>query len=581
MLQSLRTFSRSRALVVLMLTLGAIIVWRLFYLQVIQFSYYDSEANKEHTAKFIIPATRGQIYALDGQDGMAPLVLNAPAYTVYADPRYVKDVGKVTDTIRRVAGGEAVQDFEKSLTNKDRQYVVLAKQVNSQQADLIRQAELDGVGLQQYDKRVYPENTLAAHVLGFVNGEGHGQYGVEQGLDKTLAGTDGLLKAVTDVHGIPLSIGQDNVQTPAQNGKDIVLSIDRNVQLYVEQALKAGLDRVHATQGSVVVMNPRNGQIMAMANFPTFDPNNYQKTTDFGAFQNTALSQPYEPGSVMKTLTMAAGLDTGVVKPDTVYNNTGSVKIGDTTIRNALQESIGPTSMTQVLRYSLNTGAVFVLQSMGGGQIAKSGKTVLYDYFNNRYFLAQKTGVAMAGEGTGKMFSPTDSEGGDVRYANMTFGQGMNATVLQVATAFCSIVNGGTYYTPQIVAGYRNPDGSMTAQAPNVRKSGVVSATTSANITEMIHQARLTGPFVRQDKPGYYIGGKTGTAQVYDPRTGDYSQTDTIGSFLGFGGKTKPEYVIMVRVMDAHIGDYAGSVAAEPIFSDISNWMLSYLNIQS
>ncbi len=580
--QFLTSFNRSRALSMLMFGLGLVIIGRLFYLQVIQFSYYEAEANKEHTGKFSILASRGEIYAQNANGDIAPLVLNEPAYLVYADPRYVKDPQKIEDTMRRVAGGNMVSGFETSIRDTARQYVVLAKQINSQQAELIKSADLDGVGMQQYDKRVYPEGTLAAQVLGFVNGDGEGQYGIEQGFDKDLAGTPGLLKAVTDVHGIPLSVGQGgNVEIPAQNGKDLVLGIDRSIQSYAQQALKAGLDRVHATKGSVAIMNPNNGKMLAMASFPTFDPNNYQNVTDFSAFQNPTISQPYEPGSVMKPLTMAAGLDTGVVQPDTTFHNTGSVKVADATLKNASNDLLGgnPT-MTQVLRYSFNTGAIFVLQQLGGGTITTGGKEKLYDYFTNHFFLAKPTGTGLAGEAGGQIFSPDDDQGGDVRYANMSFGQGLNVTMMQMLAAFSSAINGGTYYTPHIVAGYRTEDGKVSQIPPTVRKAGVVTPQTSTKLRDMLYQARITGPFVKQDKAGYFIGGKTGTAQVYDPKTGKYSETDTIGSFIGFGGQTGPEYVIMVRVDDAHIGDFAGSVAAEPIFSDISNWLIGYLNIQ-
>ncbi|HSE61055.1 MAG TPA: penicillin-binding transpeptidase domain-containing protein, partial [Candidatus Saccharimonadales bacterium] len=371
--------SRTRFLIILMGMLGAIFVVRLFYLQIVQHDYYISEATKEHITKFTIPAKRGLIYARDGKSEFAPLVLNEPVFTAYADPRYVKDIEKVKTMLHRVAGGNLVSKFEDGLKDTSRQYVVLARNLNKQQAELLKKEKLSGLGLQEAEKRVYPENQLGAQVLGFVNGEGRGQYGLEEGMDLQLSGTAGTLKAVTDVYGIPLSVGADSVQTPAQNGRNVVLSIDRNVQNKVEQALKHGLEKSKATKGSVLVMDPNTGQILAMANLPTFNPNEYDKVSDYTMFQNRVISDPYEPGSVIKALTMAAGLDSGTIEPGTTYNNTGRVQIDDATITNVLTSPRGTVTMTQVLEYSFNTGAVWVLQQFGGGAVNAKAKEKLYD----------------------------------------------------------------------------------------------------------------------------------------------------------------------------------------------------------
>lgn len=566
-----------RVIMSVMMILGAVFVARLFYLQVIKHEYYQTQANQEHTTKFTIPAKRGLIYARDGT-GYAPMVLNEPAYIVYADPRYVKDVDKVADTLRRVAGGNIVSNFEDSLRDTSRQYVVLAKGLNSDQANLLKKAKLSGIGMQEIDKRVYPEGQLAAQILGFVNGDGQGQYGIEGGINDTLTGKDGQLRAVTDVYGIPISIGSQNVQTPAQNGKNAVLTIDRNIQNKVEQALKAGLDHAKATIGSVIVMDPSNGHIMAMANLPTYDPNNFTQVTDYNLFQNRIISQPYEPGSVIKALTMAAGLDLGIIQPDTRYNNLGYVKVDDAVIRNALNNPLGMLTMTQVLQYSFNTGAVWVLQQMGGGDINMAGEQKLYDYFTKHYLFGRSTGIELAGEVSGYVTPPQSAS--RVQYANMSFGQGVDLSMLQVASAFAAAVNGGTYYTPQIVDGYLGDDGqTFIAKPPTIREPVMISPTASAKLRQMLHDAREGSTAAEGELHGYYFGGKTGTAQVYDPKTGKYSDTQTIGSYLGFEGQDKPQYVIMVRVDDATIGGFSGSAAAAPIFTDISNWLVNYLQI--
>lgn len=571
---------RIRILTLVMLAMGAIFIVRLFYIQVIRHDFYVQEASKEHIGKFIIPAKRGEIFAQDGAGKFVPMVLNEPSYTAYADARYVKDRSKVADVLRRIAGGNMVEGFEDGLKDNSRQYVVLARQLNKQQAELLKKEKLVGVGLQEGERRVYPEGQLAAQVLGFVNGEGKGQYGIEEGMDAALSGKPGLLKALTDVNGIPISIGQESVQTPAVDGTDVALSIDRNIQTFTEQALKVGLERVKATRGSVLVINPNNGQVMAMANMPTYNPTNYETTTDYRVFQNAVVSDPYEAGSVTKALSMAIGLNEGVVEPSTTYTNTGSTQVADAVIKNAAHEKLGTVSMTEVLHYSYNTGVVHMLRQLGSGDINLAARQKVYQYFTDRYFLGRHTGIGLAGEARGEIIPPDDPQGGPVRYANMTFGQGLTVTMVQEAAAFASVINGGVYYVPQITSGNLDKTGKLIPTAPNVRKKDVITSATSDKLRTMLREARAPSVLARSDKSGYFIGGKSGTAQVYDSRTGTYSETDTIGSYLGFGGQEKPEYVIMVRVDDAHIGGFAGPVAAGPIFGEISNWLLDYLKIQ-
>jgi cell division protein FtsI/penicillin-binding protein 2 len=212
--------------------------------------------------------------------------------------------------------------------------------------------------------------------------------------------------------------------------------------------------------------------------------------------------------------------------------------------------------------------------------VNKVARQTLYNYFDDHYYFGHPTGIELAGDVSGKVIPPDDAQGGPVRYANMTFGQGMNIDMVQVAMAFSAAVNGGTYYTPQVIDGYLSDKGVFSAKAPTIRKSGVISADASAKLRQMLHDARTHSSSSKGDKPGYLLGGKTGTAQVYDPKTGDYSETATIGSYLGFGGQDKPQYVIMVRVDDATNGGFSGSAAAAPIFTELSNWMLGYLQIQ-
>lgn len=575
--------SRSGALSLGLLVVFAIFTMRLFYLQVIRHDHYVNEANAIQISKLTINPERGSIYAMDGTKTV-PLVLNEKVFTVFADPSEVEDPRKIADSLRKIAGGNLVKDFEGSLRNDELRYTPLARQVTRAQAELLKKEDLAGIGFQETTRRVYPESTMGAQMLGFVDGDGGGQYGLEGALQNRLAGKAGMLETVTDVRRIPLTIGDDDTRVPAKNGDDIVLTIDRNVQSRAESALKVGLEKAKATKGSILVMDPRDGSVLAMANFPTYDPAKYTEVDadNYSVFQNGVVSQPYEAGSVIKALTMGVGLDSGAIGFNDTYNNTGAVRVDGTTIRNVEEDPIDPAAtMTDILRYSLNTGVVYVLQQMGGGEVNKKARDTLYHYFHDQYRFGKKTGIEQAGESPGIIIKPDEGDGNNIRYANMTFGQGMDVTMIQTAAAFSAAINGGTYFQPHLVGGTMDENGTVQKSNPPVIARNVLSPGASAETKEMIQQGRKQGFFGQYDREGFYIGGKTGTSQVIDPKTGKYSDDNSIGTYLGFGATDTPSYVIMVKVEDSKINSgYEGTTAAGPIFNDLNNWMIDYLKIQ-
>ncbi|MCA9339118.1 penicillin-binding protein 2 [Candidatus Saccharibacteria bacterium] len=575
----LKRYGRSKVLAFGLLAVMAIFVLQLFYLQIIRHGYYEDLAEKEHLAKFDVPAKRGKIYAREGENTIIPLVLNQPVYTAFGDPQEIKDKQKVIAAVQRIAGGNVVEGFEKSLDDKKLRYVVLARQLTRQQAELLKKEGLFGVGLQEADQRVYPEGSLAGQLLGYVNADGKGQYGIEGALDERLRGEPGVLQTITDVRRIPLTIGGNDIRKAAKDGDDLVLTIDRNIQAYAEQALKRGLDNAGATTGNIVVMDPNTGGVLAMANYPNYDPSKYNEITDYSVLQNRAVSEPFEPGSVIKVLSMGVGLDTGAVKKNSTFNNTGSIQVDDTEISNIEEDPINPAAtMTDVLHYSLNTGVVHVLQQMGGGQVNRQARDKLYEYYKNHFFFGKNTGIEQAGEQPGILISPDEEQGNNVRYANMVFGQGVDMTMIQVASAFSATMNGGTYYKPTLIYGVKEGD-KIEKQKPQVVRKDVMTPANSATLRDMTYQARQLGLFKGKDKPGYIVGGKTGTSEIIDPTTGKYSEDNSIGTYLGFGGNEKPRYVIMIQVKDSKLPGYAGTVAAGPIFTDMSNWMIDYLKI--
>ncbi len=556
-----------------------IIVARLFFIQVVQHSYYKKVAYEEQVAKFVLPAKRGEIFAHEG-DSLVPLVLNQPVYTAYADPQEVTDRARLENVIQKIAGGNLTDGYGDGLKSKTKRYVVLARKLSQTQAELLKKEAVPGLGLTETNQRVYPEGSLAGQLLGYVNNEAKAQYGIEEALDKRLKGVNGKLQAVTDVRRIPLTVSKDDVSIPARDGEDLSLSIDVNIQSYTESALKQGLEKVGATEGSAVVINPNNGQVMAMANFPAYDPSSYNTVNDYNLFQNDVVSSPYEAGSVMKTLSMGAGLDSGAVSLNTTFNDRGYVQIDDTKISNVEEDPISANAtMTDVLHYSLNTGVVFVLQQMGGGKVNLQAREKLYDYYYNHYGFGQLTGIEQAGESEGIIIAPDKEQGNNVRYANMAFGQGLDVTMLQVVSAFSATINGGTYYKPTLISGVLNEDRSLIPQASKVVRTNVLRPEVSTQLKEMIVEARQVGALGGKDRAGYLVGGKTGTSQIIDPGTGKYTDTNSIGTYLGFGGNKTPHYVIMVQVKDSKAPGYAGTTAAGPIFTDMSNWIIDYLKI--
>lgn len=579
---NLRIGSRTRILAGILLVVAAIFVLRLFYLQIIQNNHYRELAMQEQLKRNRIPATRGEIFLMNGSTP-AQLVMNETVYTVFVDPAVITDTDEVATVMKAVAGGNVRNGFEALLEKKQTRYQIIATKVTRVQADKIKEHKLKGVGFQAVSQRVYPENGLAGQVLGFVNNEGKGNYGVEGYLNKELAGVDGRLETVTDVSDVPLTIGNRNIKEPAQNGKDVVLTIDRSVQSHVEKALAEGVQRTGATEASAVVMDPKTGKVLAMANVPTYEPGKFTevKQEDISVFNNGAISSIYEPGSTTKLFTMATAINQGVARATDTYVNTDKIKVEDIVIENLSKGRTGTITFQTAMNWSHNTGFVTLGQRLGNGTtITKGARDTMYDYFHNRFHLGQATGIELANESSAGIVSPDspDGEGNEVRYSNMTFGQGMNATALQMAAGFCAVVNGGNYYKPTVINGYMENGVYRPNASPEPLMEGVISKSTSDQMRAMAEESRRTN-YNALHKQGYEIGGKTGTSQV-PTSTGGYSNTETIASYLGYGGaENDPKYVIMVKIYGKN-KVLEGAQDALPIFADISNWMLDYLKVQ-
>ena len=561
-----------------------LIVARMYDLQIISHQKYVDLAMSQQTMQNTIFAKRGEIYMMDG-DNTTPVVMNEKVYTISVDPFLLRSEGgqglkEDEAKIDQLVQGYAVNTWDKVFANEASRYAVIAKNVPYERAKQIKEAKITGVYAQGSTKRVYPEGDLAAQVLGFVNADGKGQYGIEGSLNKELTGVNGILKTVKDVNNIPLTIGKNNVRVPAQDGKNVVLSIDRNIQKKTEDAIKTTIEKFHVTNASAVVMNPRNGQILAMAGTPTYNPAEYAKVTDARAFQTDVTMSAFNPASVCKTFALAAAVDSGVMTPETTYNNTDLVTIDGWPIQNAIKGHTGNISMQEVLTYSLNTGSIQALRLLGGSEteITYQGKEKLYDYYYNRFGLGKYTGIELA-ESKGTVIPPTDIDGTNARYANMTFGQSLDLTMIQVATAFSAVVNGGDYYTPTLVAG-EIKNGEFVRDVLKERDHQAIESSTSETMRKMLHTARLVFPNVKYYDEGVYVGGKTGTAQVV--KNGKYTFDETIATYIGYGARSEtdyPEYVIMTKVWEDN-RRLDGGMNAKPIFDEISQFMVNYLKMR-
>ncbi len=577
-MQQQKTLNRTTVLAVILLGVMTVFLMRLFWLQIIKHDEYREIAREAQQRSFVIPAARGEIYMMDDTKAV-PVVMNRVAYTVIADPELIKEAErqKIVDALRDVAGGELVGDIEAKLAKKSSRYEVLARSITRTQAESLKAYKFTGMGFQGGSIRSYPEGQLAAQVLGFVNTEGKGQYGIEQQMDDVLRGRDGLLRSVADVQNVPLTLGKDNIRIEPKRGKDIVLTIDRNVQSYAEEALRRGIEKAGATEGSVLVLDPRSGHVLAMANYPAFYPAEYGKVKDASVFVNDITMAPYEPASVVKTFTLAAGIDKGVIHANSTYQNSDCIQVADRSMCNALKGLGGTTTMQSVLNNSLNVGTIAMARKLGSGErIDNAARQVLYGYYYDKFGLGRKTDIEVAEE-TGYIYPPDTVEGNEVRYSAMTYGQSMNLTMIQVAAGFCSVINGGEYYRPTLVSGDIK-DGVMSkSEVKPLRQT--VSSQASAEMADMLVQARGSSWMAGGDKPGYNIGGKTGTAETVSA-SGQYTQDETVATYIGFGGADAPEYVIMVRVAAPGRGlNLEGGIHASPIFTDISNWMIDYKKI--
>lgn len=554
---------------------------RLFYLQIIRYDHYKSAALHDQLHQTIIPATRGVIEAHDGEENV-PIVLNQKLYTIFADPvdivTYKTNIDKASSRLAAVLGGN-VDEYDKKLRTKDTRYVILAKKVTPEQRDKLMGYKFAGLYSEEQDYRTYPQGALAAQVLGFVSDEGKGDYGIEQALNKQLSGTPGQLKAITDLSGVPLAASKGNVQTQPKNGDKLLLTLNLGMQAQLERILAEQYKKTKSKGLSAVIMDPNTGKIKAMANYPTYDPAKYSEVNDPKVFENATVSEAIEPGSTMKVLTTAAALNERVVNANTTFYDPAKWVVDDFTITD-IEEDGGARqqSLATTLNLSLNTGATWLLMQMGGGEINLKARTTWYDYLTNHFMFGRDSNIEQGYETAGLVIKPQNNGAGiNLTYANMSFGQGILVTPLQMAAAYSSVLNGGTYYQPYLVDTTTDSNGRTTTTQPKALKKNVVSPQVTRDLIPLmeyvVDEHHKDGFGYLDFSNSYAVGGKTGTAQIANP-AGGYYHDKYNGTYAGFVGGDKAQYVISVFNTQPGVAGYAGTYGGQPVFADIAHMLI-------
>ena len=576
--------SRIKILRIVTFVTLTIITVRLFAIQIIEHDNWVAKANEQHTLLETITAKRGEIYMMDGSEPV-PVVLNQIVYQVIIDPAITnKEVLK--NILETYVKNYITADLDEIYAIEGLRYYVVARNVpyrSAQQiAEKVNDGELSGVWLKSSNQRVYPEGELGSTLLGFVNADGIGQYGVEGSLNKILSGKDGMLKTISDINNVALSIGSDNIKIPAEDGKDVVLSVDRGLERLVEEELASHIDGTAATNAAALVMNPNTGEVLTMTSLPNYDPADYGNVKSAAAYINQVTEVPYEPASICKNFTFSAAINEGKMTADTTYFNQGYEIIDGWKIMNAEQRSsiYGTISMRTALYWSLNTGSIHALMLLGDSEneITKIGRERLYDYYHNKFRLGRATGIELI-EAEGYIEDPNEGYGRDSTYANMTFGQNLGITMIQTASAFSAVINGGYWRTPTIIKGTLK-NGNITPLGTDREEEHILLESTSDMMRDMLINNRTWKVTAGIDRPGYAIGGKSGTAQVIVDGSYDDTMNNLVGSYIGFIGPSDklPQYVIMVKMWGE--GSALSGAEAQNLFDSLSNRVIDYLKIK-
>lgn len=539
---------------------------RLFVLQILWHGTYVALAARQHLNIQNTAPDRGSIF-MQARDGTrVPLATSRTFKTLIASPRDMKSPEEAA-TILVAEFGIDKESLVAKLSKPNDVYEVIARKVDDAQVERIESKNIKGLSFQEEKLRSYPNGALAANVVGFVSREDDiekGRYGLESLYENDLAGGKDMWTTVSQAPNFWSAIGRTIIH-PSQNGSDLVLTLDYNIQLKAEEALKTVKEKWAADSGLIIVMDPQTGRIVSLAGSPSFDPNFYNKEKDLSVFLNPAVQSMFELGSVVKPITMAAAIEQKAVTSTTFYHDAGSVKFGRYTIRNFDEKTYGDQTMTQVIEKSLNLGMVFVSRRLG--------KEKELEYFK-RFGFGQKTGVDMMGEISGNIANL--NKGQDLDYATAAFGQGIAVTPLQMALAISAIANHGKLMKPYIVDSLRDSSGNETKKYPEEVRT-VVSPETADTITKMMISAVREGYENKAGVSGYFIAGKTGTAQI--PRSDGKGYSDQfIHTFVGYAPAFDPKFLVLIQLNNPKGNRFAANTLT-PAFHDMAQFILNYYEI--
>ena len=545
-----RVVNRRIRLLLALLTLAfAGMLLRAVWLQGVRAASLARMATVQHRQTVELPAARGTIYDRTG----VQLAIGEQATTVFADPREVRNPRAVAAAATRLVGADP-NELLAALADRNRGFVYVQRKADSERAAVLARRGLAGVGFYPEERRSYPQGGVGAQVLGYAGIDNSGLAGLELALDRELAGEAGSQTIVKDPFGRAIDVVRE---VPAQQGRDVYLTLDHTLQANAEEVLRSTMSHWHARAASAVVLDPHTGGILAMAVTPGFDANQYPKASR-ALQRNRAVTDTYEPGSTFKLVTATAVLAEGLVSPSTAYTLPPSIQVADRVIHEAHERGTERMTVAEIVARSSNIGTITLAQMLGRERLLR---------WISRFGFGRRTGIDFPGESAGLL--PTYWSGSTI--GTLPIGHGIAVTPVQMAAAYASIANGGTWIEPHLlehVAG---------RPAPRHARRRVVPRTVAAQINAMLQNVVVEGTGTLAAVPGYKVAGKTGTAAKPDPR-GGYSDSRYVASFVGYVPASDPKLVILVTV-DEPQGAIWGGVVAAPAFAEIARFGLQYLEV--
>ncbi|MGI6576177.1 MAG: penicillin-binding transpeptidase domain-containing protein [bacterium] len=527
---------------------------RLFFIQILQSEAFQQQALSQRLRQVFIQPTRGTIYDRNKQE----LAFDISVDSIVANPVQLKNKEENAQALAEILGREQADILE--LFSRKSSFEFIERKVDQDIAQKVRELGLEGVYLVEETKRYYPEGVLAAHILGFAGIDNQGLEGIEVTYDEQLRGSEGRFLGETTAIGTEIPDGLKKY-IPSRDGYNLILTIDKGIQYIVERQLDQIMQENQARAATIIVTNPKTGEVLALGNRPTYDPNNPLQAMD--NWRNLAIWFNYEPGSTFKIVTAAAALEEGVVSENEGFFCNGSITVAGHSIGCA--SAHGSQSLADVIKYSCNVGFITIGQRLGTDK--------LYKYID-AFGFGDPTGIPLPGEAAGILLPK--SQVGPVELANNSFGQGIAVTPLQMINMAGAIANGGVLLKPQIVREIRDhEDNLVEAFAPQVVRQ-VVSRETAEKLTSFLHLVVSEGTGSNADVVGYKLAGKTGTAQKIE--AGRYVSDKHVASFLGFGPVEDPQLAVLV-VIDEPKGAYYGGLVAAPVFSKVMEESLQYLGV--